>query len=86
MKAGKRPTGREQVTASILKTAADLFAKHGVEAVSLRQIATKAKVNHGLIHRHFGSKENLRLKVQDHLAAKVREEIGTPDSAMDTIW
>ena len=86
MKASKRPLGREQVMASIIKTAADLFAKHGVEAVSLRQIAVKARVNHGLIYRHFGSKENLRLKVQDHLAAQVRDEIGNTDSAADTVW
>ncbi len=85
MKKKMRPKGREEVMASILETAASLFAKHGVEAVSIRAIAQKAKVNHGLIHRHFKSKENLRLEVQDYLASQVREEIGNPDSAVDIV-
>ncbi len=82
----KKPHGREQVTEAILETAAELFSKHGVAAVSLRQIAARAKVNLGLIHRHFGTKENLRQQVQDHLAARVREEIGIPQSAMEGSW
>ena len=86
MKSGKRPKGREQVMASVLKSASDLFARRGVDAVSLRQIAAKAKVNHGLIHRHFGSKEKLRLQVQDYLAEQIRIEVGTPETAMDAVW
>ncbi|MEA2102045.1 MAG: helix-turn-helix domain-containing protein [Thermodesulfobacteriota bacterium] len=83
MKQGEKPHGRDEVITAILEAAAQLFAEHGVEAVSLREIAGQANINHGLIHRHFGSKENLRLAVQDHLAALIRDDIGTPSSAMD---
>ena len=86
MKKRKKPHGREEVIEAILETAAELFSKHGVAAVSLRQIASRAKVNLGLIHRHFGSKERLRQQVQDHLAAKVRDDIGIPQSAMEGGW
>jgi AcrR family transcriptional regulator len=36
--------------------------------VSIREIAKRAGVNHGLIHRHFGSKENLRRITLQHMA------------------
>ena len=86
MKRRKRPYGREEVKEAILATAAEMFSKHGVAAVSLRQIASGAKVNLGLIHRHFGSKEDLRLQVQNYLAAKLRDEIGIPQSSLEGSW
>lgn len=81
----KKPYGREEVVAALIEAAAELFAEHGVAAVSIRDISAYAGVNHGLVHRHFGSKENLRLKTQEYLAAKVREEIGTPENFVDAL-
>ncbi|MCP2256509.1 transcriptional regulator, TetR family [Streptoalloteichus tenebrarius] len=43
----------------IIEVAAELFADHGFPAVSLRDIATRADVTHGLVRHHFGSKEGL---------------------------
>jgi AcrR family transcriptional regulator len=63
--------GREQVTQALLDAAAELFAAHGTAAVSVRDIAAKAGVNHGLVHRHFGSKGALRRAVMDHLTAEL---------------
>jgi len=37
----------------------ELFAEHGPASVSIRDVARHAGVNHGLIHRHFGSKTDL---------------------------
>ncbi len=71
-----KPRGKAEVTEAILDAAAKLFAGRGVAAVSVRDIAAEAGVNHGLIHRHFGSKENLRLAVQDRLMEKINESIG----------
>jgi len=79
----KQPKGRKEVEAALINSAAELFAERGVSGVSLRDIATHAGVNHGLIHRHFGSKENLRKKTQEHLAEKVRDDIGTPDNLVE---
>jgi TetR/AcrR family transcriptional regulator, repressor for neighboring sulfatase len=61
------PLGRAEVVAAVLESAADLFAERGPAATSVRDIAARSKVNHGLIHRHFGSKDNLVGAVLDHL-------------------
>jgi TetR/AcrR family transcriptional regulator, repressor for neighboring sulfatase len=61
------PLGRAEVVAAVLETAADLFAERGPSATSIRDIAARSKVNHGLIHRHFGSKDALVGAVLDHL-------------------
>jgi AcrR family transcriptional regulator len=44
---------------SLLEAAVELFAERGPASVSIRDIARHAGVNHGLIHRHFGSKDDL---------------------------
>ena len=80
-----RPKGKEEVMAAILASATELFAEKGPSAVSIRDIALKAKVNHGLIHRHFGSKENLRLQVQHALMKKINDDIGEPESYADAV-
>ncbi len=74
-----RPTGKKDVMNAILIAATDLFAERGVAGVAVRDIAARADVNHGLVHRHFGSKENLRLQVQNHLMQKINADIGEPD-------
>lgn len=55
--------------ASVLDAARDLFAARGPSQVSLRDVAQRANVNHALIHRHFGSKDNL-LKTVLHREAQ----------------
>lgn len=81
----ERPQGREAVRQALIEAAAELFSKYGVEAVSIRDIAARAKVNHGLIHRHFGSKERLRRETQEYLAAGVRGEIGLPETLEEAL-
>src|SRR4051794_626973 len=55
--AGGRPTGPDDVTTAILDAATDLFTERSPATVSLREIARRADVNYGLIHRYYGSKE-----------------------------
>src|SRR5690554_4427734 len=57
--ANERPTGRDEVREAVLQTAERLFTERGVTDVSMREVARVAGVNHGLLHRHFGSKEAL---------------------------
>tara|TARA_B100001123_G_C15228733_1_gene994243 strand:+ start:777 stop:1412 length:636 start_codon:yes stop_codon:yes gene_type:complete len=45
--------------AEILDAAEELFARRGPNAVSLRQVIARARVNLAAIHYHFGSKESL---------------------------
>jgi AcrR family transcriptional regulator len=54
------PRGDASVTRKlILAGARDLFARRGVDGVSVRQIAAAAGVNHALVHRYFGSKDDI---------------------------
>ncbi|MGV0813261.1 helix-turn-helix domain-containing protein [Mycolicibacterium boenickei] len=65
------PVGRDEVVAAALSAAAELFAERGPAATSIRDIAARSKVNHGLIYRHFGAKEQLVGAVLDHLGARL---------------
>jgi len=63
--------GREAVRTALLDSATALFAARGVRAVSVREIAAAAGVNHGLVHRHFGSKEAVVRAVLDRSAREI---------------
>ncbi|MCV7100987.1 TetR/AcrR family transcriptional regulator [Mycobacterium palustre] len=78
----KNPTGREQVAPAILEAATDLFAERGPAATSIRDIAARSNVNHGLVFRHFGTKDQLVGAVLDHLGATTTELLqADPSSA-----
>ena len=79
------PSGRDEVSAAVLAAAAELFAERGPSATSIRDVAARAKVNHGLVHRHFGSKEKLVGAVLDHLAAELNTllDAGAPEADID---
>jgi AcrR family transcriptional regulator len=52
-------SGDNEASGAILRAAAELMSEHSPSQVSLREIASKAGVNYGLIHRHFGTKHRL---------------------------
>jgi AcrR family transcriptional regulator len=56
-----RPSAREErnVRDTLLDSAIELFAARGPASVSIRDIARHAGMNHGLLHRHFGTKDDL---------------------------
>lgn len=65
---------------ALLEAAGRLFVERGPAAVSVRQIAAEAGVNHGLVHQYFGSKDGLVHATLEHLAeelAPIAE--GAPD-------
>jgi AcrR family transcriptional regulator len=72
----EKPRGRDAVRAALIDAAAGLFADRGPRATSVRQVAAAAGVNHGLVHRHFGSKEGLLRDVLEDLAATVAARMG----------
>ncbi|MGH3961369.1 TetR/AcrR family transcriptional regulator [Mycobacterium sp.] len=79
----RTPVGRDEVAAAILAAAADLFAERGPAATSIRDIAARSKVNHGLVFRHFGTKEQLVGAVLDYLGTSLTELLGTGAPAGD---
>jgi len=70
------PRGKEAVRRALIEAAIVLFAERGPEATSVRDVAAAAGVNHGLVHRHFGSKGGLVQAVMDHLAEGVASGVG----------
>lgn len=78
------PRGKEEVTAAILDAATQLIARRGPAAVSIREVAALAGVNHGLVHRHFGSKAKLVLAVHNRLAEQLAPEQGPIKADRDT--
>ena len=70
-------TGAEQ---KLVVAACDLLAEVGPRAASVRSIAARAGVNHGLVHHYFGSKDALLRAAMTRLvhehAASVRERAG----------
>ncbi len=75
-----RPTGRDAVRRSILRAARRRFALEGRRA-SLRDIADDAGVNVGLIHRHFGRKDELIREVIEHTLATSTRHAGPRGTA-----
>ncbi|MFE3758872.1 TetR/AcrR family transcriptional regulator [Nocardia tengchongensis] len=57
--------------AAVLASATDLFAQRGPAATTVRDIAARAGVNHGLVFRYFGTKDQLIGAVLDHLGMEM---------------
>jgi AcrR family transcriptional regulator len=70
-----KPHGKDEVVHAIMSAAIPLIAERGVKAVSFRDIAEAANVNHGLITRHFGTKEALLARVGDLLAERMFRDV-----------
>ena len=81
MSAPTRQPGRDGAIEALIDAARELFAERGPSAVSLRDVARRAGVNHGLIHHYIGSRDDLLRLVfttsMDHARAEVD---GAPDS------
>lgn len=60
--------GRQNVEAKLIQSACALLAERGPRAVSIRDIATHAGVNHGQIHHYFGGKKGLITAAIRHMA------------------
>lgn len=67
---GRRP-GKQDTRGAILASARDVFATHGYDRASVRQIAAAAGVDAALVHHYFGTKERL---FQEVLAVPIAPE------------
>jgi AcrR family transcriptional regulator len=65
------PARREQ----ILRLAGDMFAKDGIEATSMRRIASKAGVTATLLYKHFADKDALLSAIGDGFFAKLAADL-----------
>ena len=74
------PPGKIQIRDAALA----LFAEHGPDAVSMRDIAAAADVSLGLLVHHFGTKERLRHAVDELVAGVFDGMIGSLVEDPDT--
>ena len=72
----QRTEGGEATRKRILKQAERLFAKKGIDAVSIRDITDAAGVNSAAIHYHFGSKSGLIEALLERWAGELVERRG----------
>lgn len=68
-----RPNRGNDTRERILEVAEKLFAERGIEAVSVRTILAKAKVNVALAHRHFGGRDGLIAEVLGRAVGPLNE-------------
>ena len=61
--------------AAVLQAAAELFAEHGVTAVSMDQVAAAAGVGKGTIFRRFGDRAGLAVALLDARERELQEAI-----------
>ncbi|MFF8815969.1 TetR/AcrR family transcriptional regulator [Streptomyces pactum] len=61
--------------AAVLEAAARLFAEHGVEAVSMEQVAAAAGVGKGTLFRRFGDKSGLAAALLDARERVLQEAV-----------
>jgi AcrR family transcriptional regulator len=69
----------EDVRSLLVASLVELLKTKSVEAISVRDVAAAAGVNHGLVHRYFGSKQGLIDAAVEQLSAEVHR--GRPDRA-----
>lgn len=78
--------------ARVRDAALELFAEHGEDRVTMRQVANLAGVSPALVVHHFGSKTGLRAAVVDHVRTWMDELIDSAtrghlaDNMLDGEW
>ena len=82
----------DETRGRILQAALELFARHGYEGASVRQIAAAAGVSLGMIRHYYGSKDGLydacldgAYAIYGELGAKVRDSVGAGGDPAETL-
>jgi AcrR family transcriptional regulator len=70
----------------LIQIAETLFAEHGYEAVSVRQLAKEAGVNLAMISYYFGSKEGLFAALLEYKIPRTREKLEALDAITEDPW
>lgn len=63
--------------AKIERAAVTLFAEHGIDGVSTKQIAAKAGISEGAIYRHFSGKEDLARSLMSAIHGRLTDMIAS---------
>ena len=77
-----KPTGRDEVVAALKEATSTLVREKG-SRFSVREVASAAGVNQGLIYRHFGSKEQLISATVAEMTLDLSDQLRSGGSAVD---
>jgi AcrR family transcriptional regulator len=80
---GKRDKEKRQ--RSLIEAATAVFAEHGYDAATTREVAERAGCSEGLIHRYFGGKRGLLRAVMEGTAAQVLDGLRSDLQDRDTV-
>lgn len=69
-----RPAGRAAAMRALIDATTELIVEKGL-SMSVREIAARAGVNHGLVHSYFGTKQELLLAAFDDILARAAGEL-----------
>jgi TetR/AcrR family transcriptional regulator, repressor for neighboring sulfatase len=61
--------------AAVLDATVELLAESGPRTLSVRQVAERAGVNHALVHRHFGTKDEIVRRALEAQSAAVARDV-----------
>src|SRR3989442_15536674 len=75
MVTSRRERKKEATRHQIVKVAVDLFSKHGIEAVTVDQIAETADVGKGTIYNYFHTKEDIVVAFMAEFEQKVQAKL-----------
>lgn len=73
-----RTEQRRRTRDAIIISAVAVFAEHGFQAASTRDIAGRANLTQGLLTYHFATKDELWKAAADRIFLELREEVLTP--------
>jgi AcrR family transcriptional regulator len=73
----KERMAADDVRSLLVAALVELLKHQSVETISVRDVARAAGVNHGLVHRYFGSKAQLVEAAVEQLSAEIHR--GSPD-------
>lgn len=70
---------------ALIDAATRVFAEHGFDAATTREVAEVAGCSEGLIHRYFGGKRGLLLALLEARAPEVAAAVSRPPTADTTV-
>lgn len=70
----QRPAGKTTVMRALIAATTELIVEKGL-SMSVREIAARAGVNHGLVHAYFGTKEALLTAAFEDILARSSAEL-----------
>jgi len=72
---------KEGRQAALIAAATRVFAEHGFDAATTREVAEVAGCSEGLIHRYFGGKRGLLLALLEARAPEVADAVSRPPTS-----